>query len=84
MAEEETMSLPPSANSRNLLQFSFNKFLTETYSPFVTRFIEEVKDAFKQLDFWLSFTVLDPRKLPEDVNGEEEYGEAEIEKLASW
>ena len=36
-AEEQTLSLPPCANLRNSLKFSFEKFRDETYPCFITR-----------------------------------------------
>ena len=83
-AEEQTLSLPPCANLRNSLKFSFEKFRDETYPCFITRFVEEIKETFTQLDFWLAFSVFDPRKLPENLEAEDSYGEEEIHKLISW
>ena len=56
----------------------------ETYPCFITRFVEEIKETFTQLDFWLAFSVFDPRKLPENLEAEDSYGEEEIHKLISW
>ena len=83
-AEEEMLSLPPSANLRNSVKFSFEKFRSETYPRFITRFIEEIKEAFTQLDFWLAFSVFDPRKFRQNLEVEDSYGEEEINKLISW
>ena len=83
-AEEQTLSLPPCANLRNSLKFSFEKFRDETYPCFITPFVEEIKETFTQLDFWLAFSVFDPRKLPENLEAEDSYGEEEIHKLISW
>ena len=83
-AEEQTLSLPPCANLRNSLKFSFEKFRDETYPCFITTFVEEIKETFTQLDFWLAFSVFDPRKLPENLEAEDSYGEEEIHKLISW
>ena len=83
-AEEQMLSLPPSANLRNSVKFSFEKFCDETYPCFITRFVEEIKETFTQLDFWLAFSIFDPRKLPENLEAEGSYGEEEIHKLISW
>ena len=56
----------------------------ETYPCFITRFVEEIKETFTQLDFWLAFSVFDPRKLPENLEAEDSYGEEEIHILISW
>ena len=53
-AEEQPLSLPPSANLRNSIKFSFKKFRDETYPRFITRFVKEIKEAFTQLDFLVS------------------------------
>ena len=36
------------------------------------------------MTFWLAFSVFDPRKLPENLEVEDSYGEEEIHKLISW
>ena len=78
----QTESLPPSSRTRSR-PFDFDEFEAEVFLPFVNRFSEEVKEAFKQLDFWLSFVVFDPRKLPETKAELSTYGGEEIEKLSS-
>ena len=83
-AEEQMLSLPPSANLQNSDKFSFEKFHNETYPCFIMQFIEEIKEAFIQLDFWLAFSIFDPCKLPENLEVEDSYGEEEIHKLISW
>jgi len=35
---------------------------------FFTKFIEEIQEAFEQLNFWYRFGIFDPRKLPEHRN----------------
>ena len=84
IAAEETLSLPPSSNLRNACKFSFERFRDKTFPSFINRFIEEIKEAFKQLDFWLSFCIFDPRKLPADLEHLDSYREYELEKLISW
>ena len=46
------------------------------------QFVEEIKEALTQLDVWLAFSVFDPRKLPENLEVEDSYGEEEIHN--SW
>ena len=48
------------------------------------QFIEIIKEAFTQLDFWLAFSIFDPRKLPKNLEVEDSFGEEEINKLISW
>ena len=43
----------------------------------------EDKEALSTFDFWLSFVVFDPRRLPEDQNLLVSYGHDEMEKLLS-
>ena len=75
-------SLPPSAATRsNLKPFDLNDFEKTVFIPFLDAFIVEVQEAFSQLDFWLSFVVFDPRKLPEDQNLLDGYGDDEISNL---
>ena len=83
-AKEQRLSLPPSANLRNSVKFSFEKFRDETYPRFIMRFVEEIKEAFTKLDFWLAFSIFDPGKLPENLEVEDSYEEEEIHKLISW
>ena len=54
------------------------------YMLFTERFTEEITEAFKQLDFWLSFVIFDPRKLPTDKEDFTEYGMSELDKLSLW
>ena len=42
------------------------------------------KKPSHNLTFWLAFSVFDPRKLPENLEVEDSYGEEEIHKLISW
>jgi len=38
----------------------------------------------EQLDFWLSFIIFDPRKLPTDAEDFTDYGMDELDKLSAW
>ena len=69
---------------RNSVKFSYENFYDETYPRFITRFVEKIKEAYTQFDCWLAFSVFDPRKLPENLEVEDSYGEEEIHKLISW
>ena len=73
-AEEQMLSLPPSANLRNSIKFSFEQFCDKTYPRFITQFVEEIKEAFTHLDFWLAFSIFDPCKLPKNLEVEDSYG----------
>ena len=44
----------------------------------------EVKKAFSQLDFWLSFVAFDPRRLTKDQNLLVSYGDDKMEKLLNY
>ena len=63
LAEEEILSLPVSARVRRTNQFNWESFMNETFHPCVAAFIEEIKEAFEQLQFRVNFTIFDPRKL---------------------
>ena len=47
-------------------------------------FQSEIKSAFNQLQFWLKFTALDPRKLPETISDVESYSIEEINELVNF
>ena len=53
----------------------------QTYYPFVDSFIEEINEAFKQLDFWHRLRILDPRNLPTDQEDLSAYGDEDLEQL---
>ena len=64
-AEEEILSLTVSAKVlHHTDQFDWESFMNAAYHPFVDAFIEEINEAFEQLQFWVNFTIFDPRKLP--------------------
>lgn len=44
----------------------------------------EIENAFNQLQFWLTFTVLDPRKLLEAISDVESQSTQEINELLSF
>ena len=50
-AEEETLSLPPSANLRNSVKFSFEKFRSETYPRFIRDSSRKSKKPSHNLTF---------------------------------
>ena len=77
------LSSPPRANLQNSAKFPLEKFHNETYPPFIMRLVKEIKEAFAQLDFWLTFSVFDPFTLPKNLEVEDSYGEEEIHKLIS-
>ena len=64
------------------LNFHSKIFRDETYPRFIMQFVEEIKEALTQLDVWFAFSVFDPRKLPENLEVEDSYGEEEIHN--SW
>ena len=43
----------------------------------------KIESAFIQLQFWLNFTVFDPKKLPETISNVESFGIEEINKLVN-
>ena len=63
------------------MQFDLCEFEEKVFIPFLDAL--QLKEAFSQLDFWLSFVVFDPKRLPEDQNLIVSYGGDEIEKLLS-
>ena len=82
IADEEITSLPISARLRTgSANFSFNNFQVQTYYPFVDSFIEEINEAFKQLDFWYRLRILDHRNLPTDQEDLSAYGDEDLEQL---
>ena len=78
LANDEALNMPPSANLRNANQFDFDSFIQSTYILFIEGLTKEITEAFEQLDFWLSFVISDPRKLPT------EYTMPELDKLSLW
>ena len=48
------------------------------------RFTEEITEVLKQLDFWLSFIIFDPRKLRMDAKDFTEYDMLELDNLSEW
>ena len=73
-----------SANLCNIDQFDFVFLIHNGYKLFVKRFTEEIREAFEQLDFWLSIIIFDPSKLPVDAEDLTESGVPELDKLSEW
>ena len=82
-AEEEILTLPVTARVRSADNFCWESFMTKTFYPFIDRFIEEIKDAFSQLEFWVNFEIFDPRKLPSLKENLAPYGQKELTQLLS-
>ena len=78
------MSLPPSANLQKNVLFKWDEFEENVYLKFISLFQLEIESAFNQLQFWLNFTVLDPRKLPETISDVESYGIEEMNELVNF
>ena len=83
LASDEALKMSLSANLRNASQSDFDSFIQSTYMLFIQSFTEEITEALKKLDFWLSFVIFDPRKLPTDEDFTE-YGMSELDKLSSF
>ena len=75
------LNLPPGAGTCSNLQSDLCKFEEKVFIPFLDALTTEVKEAFSQLDFWLSVIVSDLRRLPKDQNLLVSYGKDEMEKL---
>ena len=73
IATDQRLSLPPSGNLRKNVLFTWEEFKENVYLKFISSFQLEIKSAFSQLQFWLNFTVLDPRKL-ETISDVKSYG----------
>ena len=57
--------------------------MNATFHPFVGAFIAEINEAFEQLQFWVNFTIFDPRKLPKAKEELKRYGNEELSELLS-
>ena len=73
IAADQTSSLPPPGNLQKNVLFTWDEFKENVYLKFISSFQLEIKSTFSQLQFWLNFTVLDPRKL-ETISDVESYG----------
>ena len=69
IAAEETLNLPATAWLRAGDPFSFEDYEFNTFNPFIQDFRGEITDAFSQMSFWSNFSIFDPRKIPEDLEG---------------
>ena len=66
-AVTEILNLPLGAGMFSNLQSDLGKFQEKFFIPFLNALTAEVKEAFRQLDFWFTLGVFDPR-LPKDQN----------------
>ena len=78
------MSLPPSANIQQNVLLKWEEFKEKVYLKFIYSFQLEIESTFNQLQLWLNFTVLDPRKLPETISDVKSYGIEEINELLNF
>ena len=58
--------------------------MNATFYPFVDAFIEEINEAFEQLQFWVNFIIFDPRKLPKAKEELKIYGNKKLSELLSY
>ena len=72
-----------SAKVRHTDQFNWESFMNAIFHPFVDAFIEEINEAFEQFQFWVNFSILDPRKLPKAKEELKMYGNKELSELLS-
>ena len=78
------MLLPLFANLQKNILFKWDEFKENVCLKFISLFQSEIKSAFNQLQFWLNFTALDPRKLPETIPDVESCGIEEINELVNF
>ena len=64
--------------------FDINSFHNGFVKPVICDLIEEIKNTFDVPELLMGFSVLVPDYLPQDLKQLEEYGEKEIEDLASF
>ena len=81
VANEQIQSLPPAARLRGSDSFIWETFKTESFCPFIDRMIEEIKEDFKQFEFWLNFEIFDPLKLPQSKSDLMSYGNEQLAQL---
>ena len=63
-AENEILNLPLTANIGNSDSFVWETFFIDIFLDSMNRFIEEIKEAFSQDNFWSNFSIHDPKELP--------------------
>ena len=51
------------------------------FHPFVDAFVDEINEAFEELQFWVKLTIFDPRKLPKAKKILKNYGNEELREL---
>ena len=83
VAEEEIVNLPVASRLRESVVFDWSTFESKIFFPFVDEFILEIQEAFKQLEFWVKFSIFDPRNLPDTKVQLASYGNNELESLIS-
>ena len=74
------LNLQPSPRLRTP-GFCFDKFKNDAFSKFIEAFTNELSKALSQIKFCSNFSILDPRKLSEDLPSLEAYGRVELDKL---
>ena len=58
--------------------------MNATFDPFVDAFIEEINEAFEQLQFWVNFIIFDQRKLPRAKEELKIHGNKKFSELLSY
>ena len=61
-ASAEILNLSPDAGTRLHLAFSLTGFEEAVFVLFLNDFMDEVKETFTRIDFWLPFIVFHPRR----------------------
>ena len=57
--------------------------MNATFHPFLDALIKEINEAFKQIQFWVNFTITDTTKLPKAKEHLKTYGNEELSELLS-
>ena len=60
LSEEKNLPLPVSVRVFHTDQFNWETFMNSTFYPLVDAFVEEINEAFEQLQFRVNFTIFDP------------------------
>lgn len=80
-SENEILNLPLTANIGNSDSFVWETFFIDIFHDSMNRFIEEIKEAFSQDNFWSNFSIHDPKELPKGVDALESCDQRELEEL---
>lgn len=80
-AENEILNLPLTANIGNSDSFVWETFFIDIFHDSMNRFIEEIKEAFSQDNFWSNFSIHDSKELPKGVDALESCDQRELEEL---